>query len=103
MSITIAFVLSFLPYLTVFTWSRLTPGYEPSLLNKSELIAVQLFVRSWLINGSVNPLIYGFLNTEFRQFVKGIFSKICCCCCRKKDNTNTTIVKEPSGMTNSST
>lgn len=103
MSITIAFVLSFLPYLSVFTWSRLTPEYEPSLLNKSELVAVQLFVRSWLINGSVNPLIYGFLNTEFRQFIKGIFSKICCCCCRKKDDSNTTVVKEPSGMTNSST
>ncbi|XP_061183166.1 D(2) dopamine receptor A-like [Saccostrea echinata] len=75
LSITVAFIISFLPYLSLMTWRTLSKDYEPNLLSKSELVAFQIFLRSFLINSAVNPLIYGFLNTEFRNFLKACF---CC-------------------------
>ncbi|XP_062568496.1 D(2)-like dopamine receptor [Saccostrea cucullata] len=77
LSITIAFIVSFLPYLSLMTWRTLSKEFEPNLFSKSELVAFQIFIRSFLINSAVNPLIYGFLNTEFRSFI------IACFCCRK--------------------
>ncbi|XP_061183163.1 cholecystokinin receptor type A-like [Saccostrea echinata] len=77
LSITVAFIVSFLPYLALMTWRTLSKEYEPNLFSKSELVAFQIFIRSFLINSAVNPLIYGFLNTEFRNFV------IACVCCRE--------------------
>lgn len=77
LSITAAFVISFLPYLILMTWRTLSKEYEPNLFSKSEMVAFQIFIRSFLINSAANPLIYGFLNTEFRNFV------IACICCRK--------------------
>lgn len=76
LSITIAFIISFLPYLALMTWRTLSKEYEPNLFNKSEMVAFQIFIRSFLINSAMNPLIYGFLNTEFRNFI------IACVCCR---------------------
>ncbi|XP_062568483.1 D(2)-like dopamine receptor isoform X2 [Saccostrea cucullata] len=81
LSITVAYVISFLPYLCLVTWRTVAKGYEPNLLSKSELVAFQIFMRSFLINNAVNPLIYGFLNTEFRNFIFGCF----CCWARRKN------------------
>jgi hypothetical protein len=77
LSITIAFIISFLPYLSLMTWRTLSKEYEPNLFSKAELVAFQIFIRSFLINSATNPIIYGFLNTEFRNFI------IACVCCRK--------------------
>lgn len=77
LSITVAFIISFLPYLSLMTWRTLSKEYEPNLFSKSEMVAFQIFIRSFLINSAANPLIYGFLNTEFRSFV------IAFVCCRK--------------------
>ncbi|XP_061183164.1 cholecystokinin receptor type A-like [Saccostrea echinata] len=81
LSITVAYVISFLPYLCLVTWRTVAKGYEPNLLSKSELVAFQIFLRSFLINNAVNPLIYGFLNTEFRHFIFACF----CCWARRKN------------------
>ncbi|KAJ8322260.1 hypothetical protein KUTeg_000731 [Tegillarca granosa] len=79
MSITIAFVISFLPYLGLITWRTLVKDYEINLLNKSELVAFQIGIRSFLINSAANPIIYGFLNTEFRHFALSVLCGICGC------------------------
>lgn len=79
MSITIAFIISFLPYLGLVTWRTLAKDYEINLLNKGELVAFQIGIRSFLINSAVNPLIYGFLNTEFRHFALSVLCGICGC------------------------
>jgi hypothetical protein len=87
LSISIAFIVSFLPYLGLVTWRTLAVKYEVDLLSDSGLIAYQIFIRSFLISSAVNPLIYGFLNNEFRQFVTTLCRNCCCCCCCNKKQT----------------
>ena len=77
-AITIAFIVSFLPYLALVTWRTVATEYEVDVLSDPELLAFQIFIRSFLISSAVNPMIYGFLNTEFRKF---ILNRLCCCCC----------------------
>lgn len=84
LSISIAFVVSFLPYLGLVTWRTLAKEHEVHLLSKAAYCTYQIFIRSFLISSALNPLIYGFLNTEFRGFVKTICQKCCCCCCYMK-------------------
>ncbi|KAK3087881.1 hypothetical protein FSP39_011927 [Pinctada imbricata] len=79
LSISVAFIISFLPYLGLITWRTLSKDYEPNLFSESELVAFQIGLRSFLLSSACNPLIYGFLNTEFQSFVLSIF-----CCCKKK-------------------
>ncbi|CAC5377600.1 unnamed protein product [Mytilus coruscus] len=75
-AITIAFIVSFLPYLALVTWRTIATDYEVDVLSDPELLAFQIFIRSFLISSAVNPLIYGFLNSEFRRF---IYQRVCCC------------------------
>lgn len=87
LSISIAFIVSFLPYLGLVTWRTLAEEHEFHLFSDAAYCAYQIFIRSFLISSAVNPLIYGFFNTEFRNFVKTICQKCCCCCCYKKKQT----------------
>ncbi|XP_069106065.1 cholecystokinin receptor type A-like [Argopecten irradians] len=84
-SISVAFVLSFLPYLSLVTWRTLASDYEPNLLSESAMVAFQLFLRSFLISSASNPVIYGFLNTEFKEMALRALRRVCCFCCKKKD------------------
>lgn len=77
-SITLAFVLSFLPYLIISIWRTIHQSYEKNL-SQSQFIAVEMFVRSFLVNSAVNPFIYGVFNTSFREFLRKI-SEVCFCC-----------------------
>ncbi|KAJ8322262.1 hypothetical protein KUTeg_000733 [Tegillarca granosa] len=72
--ITVAFVINFLPYCILSIWMKTTDGRAYHAFTKSELAAFEFGIRSWLINGSINPIIYGFFNTKYRKFV----AKICC-------------------------
>ncbi|OWF49553.1 gastrin/cholecystokinin type B receptor-like [Mizuhopecten yessoensis] len=85
LSISIAFVLSFLPYLSLVTWRTLASDYEPNLLSESAMVAFQLFLRSFLISSASNPVIYGFLNTEFKAMVLRALRRVCCFCCMRKE------------------
>lgn len=75
--ITVAFVVNFLPYCILSIWMKITDGRSYHTFNKSEFAAFEFGVRSWLINGSINPIIYGFFNTKYRKFVARIWCKIC--------------------------
>ncbi|XP_071142951.1 D(2) dopamine receptor-like [Mytilus edulis] len=79
-SISVGFVVSFLPYLGLMTWQTLISQYEVDLMSNLELVLYNIFFRSWLISSVVNPIIYGFFNTEFRSFFfKNIRKCICFC------------------------
>lgn len=79
--ISMAFILSFLPYLGLVTWATLQSKYEGEILSKSELVTFNICLRSWLISSVVNPLIYGFFNTDFRLFVSSLLRNCFCCLC----------------------
>lgn len=95
LSITITFVLTYLPYLGLITWRTLEADRLSEIMTKSELVALELFLRSFLISSIANPFIYGFLNTGFKTFVINIFKKCCWCCSQSKQNVKTFHENDP--------
>ncbi|XP_076084507.1 uncharacterized protein LOC143055262 [Mytilus galloprovincialis] len=79
-SISVGFIVSFLPYIGLMTWQTLISQYEVDLMSNLELVLYNIFFRSWLISSVVNPIIYGFFNTEFMSvFFKNIMKCIFFC------------------------
>ena len=74
--VTIAFIISFLPYLIIVTVRYSNPDI-PTKLNKIEQIFYHVFLRTYFINSMINPFIYGFMNEEFRLKIKDLFCKFC--------------------------
>lgn len=74
--VTIAFVVSFLPYL-IIVMIRYSNTDIPTKLSKVEQILYHVFLRTYFINSMINPFIYGFMNTEFRAKIKALFCKWC--------------------------
>ncbi|XP_021344393.1 alpha-2B adrenergic receptor-like [Mizuhopecten yessoensis] len=101
LSISIAFVLSFLPYLCLVIWSTLFITYDPNEFTPAQLVASELFHRSFLFNCALNPIIYGFLNTEFKKMVFGQCAKLFCCCCKTRHKEGDMAHAELSGLSRS--
>ncbi|XP_059160724.1 muscarinic acetylcholine receptor M3-like [Physella acuta] len=80
-AVTLAYILSFLPYLTVMVLRSVIRDLEENLSPVGEL-AYKLCVKSFFINNAINPLIYSFLNQTFRQDAKLMLSK----CCGRRNN-----------------
>lgn len=74
--VTMAFIISFLPYLIIVTLRSSNPNI-PNNLNKASQIAYHLFLRGYFINSVINPFIYGFMNEEFRLKLRSLFCKYC--------------------------
>ncbi|XP_060569370.1 uncharacterized protein LOC132727801 [Ruditapes philippinarum] len=74
--VTIAFVVSFLPYLVIVTL-RYSNTDIPTKLSKVEQIFYNVFLRTYFVNSMINPFIYGFMNTEFRAKIKQMFCAFC--------------------------
>ncbi|KAL4217729.1 hypothetical protein ACF0H5_022470 [Mactra antiquata] len=86
--VTIAFMLSFTPFLVILI-IRYTNSQYLSSLNTSGQIAYHVFLRTYFINSMVNPLIYGFMNASFRKMVKQLCINIFCSkCCKKQSRSN---------------
>lgn len=77
-TITATFISTFLPHLSLITWRTLTKGYEGVMFSGAKLVFYQLFIRSQLFSSAFNPIIYGFLNAQFRHVVGDRFTDICC-------------------------
>jgi len=78
--ISVGFIISFLPYLCLITWRTLSPGYEPNMVSDSAHVAFQIFLRSFLFSSVCNPIIYGFLNSDFKNMITSNIKRLCCCC-----------------------
>ncbi|XP_076082755.1 uncharacterized protein LOC143053854 [Mytilus galloprovincialis] len=87
-SVSLAFILSFLPYLALMTWRTLVPQHEGNLMTKDQLVAYNIFLRSWIISSVVNPLIYGFFNADFSSFVFRRLKRCLFCGNKQKYETN---------------
>jgi len=74
--ITVTFLLSFIPYLSLTVWRAIEVRHEWLFLSDSALVAFNIGLRSHLLNSCFNPFIYGIFNGKFRQFYFGW-------CCRK--------------------
>lgn len=78
-SVTLAFIVSYLPYLTIMAIRTLMSDFESELSTAAD-IAIKFCAKSYLINNAINPLIYCFLNKKFRAEVRKIFNS----CCNKR-------------------
>lgn len=90
-AVTLAYILSFLPYLVVMILRSTIKDFEGRLSPMGE-VAYKFCVKSFFINNAINPLIYSFLNAGFRKDARQALKKMvhncvcrcfCCgsCCC----------------------
>lgn len=81
--VTLAFILSFVPYLIIATLRSIDPKAYFRLTN-AEKAVYMLFLRSYLLQSAVNPIIYSFVNKQFRVeckiLIRHIFCKFLCLC-----------------------
>lgn len=78
-AVTIVFMLTFAPYCVIAILRNVSGADFYTNLSNTEKAVYQLFLRSYLLSSSVNPLIYCFLSRKFRQDVKGMLLKTVRC------------------------
>ncbi|XP_062572473.1 neuromedin-U receptor 2-like [Saccostrea cucullata] len=76
-AITVAFIVSYLPFLVVRVTRNIKKDFEKTLSSSTEVV-YKFCLKSYFINDAINPVIYSFLNAAFRQEVVRRF--ICKAC-----------------------
>lgn len=76
MVITVLFILAYAPRVTIMLLETLDLHFWDR--SNSEIAGFLFLYRLYILNHVLNPFIYGFFDTRFRQEVKNVF-----CCCRK--------------------
>lgn len=74
--VTLIFVLSFVPYLAIATIRYVRPMHLKTL----PPTVYHFILRSYLLNSAANPIVYCFLNRQFRNKVKMFFKTLFCRC-----------------------
>lgn len=69
--VTVVFIISFLPYLSLTVWRVKEGKHEAEFLSGAGLVGFKIGSRSFLLNSTLNPWIYGIFNTNFRRFFFG--------------------------------
>lgn len=72
--ITVAYVISFLPFYVIAILRQTSQNYV-SQLQGSGYILYLLFLRSYLLSSAINPIIYSFCNAQFRTLCIGMFKR----------------------------
>ncbi|XP_050397486.1 orexin receptor type 2 [Patella vulgata] len=86
-AVTLAYILSFLPYLIVMVLRSVLKDFESGLDDIGEVI-YKFCVKSFFINNAINPIIYSFLNASFRKDAKQLLRRTAqaCYCCRRSEH-----------------
>lgn len=75
--VTFSYVMTFLPFVVIAIHRSIHPSFYPTLTDSAKM-AYQVFLRSYLLNCCINPIIYSFLNTEFRKRCASLFKQGVC-------------------------
>ncbi|KAK7479094.1 hypothetical protein BaRGS_00029686 [Batillaria attramentaria] len=78
-SVTLVFVISFLPYLALMFVRAVIKDFDYTLHTPAQLNFYNIFIRFYLLNSAANPVIYGVLNEKFRKECWALCNRICCC------------------------
>lgn len=73
--ISLAFVLSYLPMLALLLLRSVDPKFETGLTDAGRA-AYKFFLRSYFLNCSINPFIYGLSDSRFRANCKDVLGKL---------------------------
>jgi len=69
--VTVVFIVSFLPYLSLAAWRSFEGRHGALFLSDEGLVAYTIGFSSYLLNSSLNPFVYGIFNRKFRRFYFG--------------------------------
>ncbi|KAL3892231.1 hypothetical protein ACJMK2_004459 [Sinanodonta woodiana] len=85
-AVTVAYIISYLPFLVVMVLRSIKTDFMAKLSPTEEVI-YKFCVKSYFINNAINPLIYSFLNMNFRKDVRSVINRVCatCCWCRRSE------------------
>ena len=72
--ITLAYIISFLPY---YTLAIIRQANARFVMNLSDVgyMTYHVFLRSYQLSSAINPIIYSFCNAQFRSFVLDLFRR----------------------------
>ena len=80
-SVSLMFALSFIPHLVLMIITAKSKTFLDSL-DRTEIMVYQVFLRIFILNNMVNPIIYIFCDSKFRRecknVIKCIWRKLCC-------------------------
>ncbi|KAK7101649.1 hypothetical protein V1264_019997 [Littorina saxatilis] len=82
-AVTVAFVLSFFPALTVMVVRTVVKDFDETQ-SMASLAATKIFSKFNFINNAINPIIYSFLNVNFRRQACKAVEKLLCCFRRRR-------------------
>lgn len=68
-SITVLFMISYVPVFVVIIWRQFLGKYHMLSLGRSGILAFSFATTSFLINSAANPWLYGILCSDFRQYI----------------------------------
>ena len=75
-SITVAYAVSFFPTLLVGVTSYF---FHDAVLTPVQEAIISFLYRSWILNGALNPAVYGFCNKKFRGELLKVFKNMSPC------------------------
>ncbi|XP_067664545.1 G-protein coupled receptor 84-like [Haliotis asinina] len=76
-AITMVYILSFLPFLIIGIIRLQIGARFYKNLSGPEEVAVNIFLRSYLVNNCANPIVYGLCNSQFRKEFTDLFRFRC--------------------------
>lgn len=74
-SVTVLFMVSFVPYTVLMTIRNFDSGYYNRLSDLEKAI-YQFFIRSYFLSNALNPLIYGYISEHFRTESKSVLKTL---------------------------
>ena len=72
--ITLAYIISFLPYYTLAIVRQANVRFVKNLSDVGYM-TYHVFLRSYQLSSAINPIIYSFCNAQFRSFVLDLFRR----------------------------
>lgn len=78
--VTVVFIVSYIPHTTIVILRSLRGKEFYIGLSDTGKVVYQLLLRSYFLNCVLNPVVYCFVNKQFRKECKNVFSKIFCSC-----------------------
>ncbi|XP_069118390.1 probable G-protein coupled receptor No18 [Argopecten irradians] len=76
--VTLMYIVSFLPFLGIAIHRSINPMAFARQQKVNEMV-YHVFLRSYLLNCAINPIIYSFCNDIFRKECVSLFKRIFCC------------------------
>lgn len=76
-SVTVLFIISFVPYTALMTIRNFDSEYYNRLSASGKSI-YQFFIRSYFLSNALNPLIYGYISEHFRTECKSVLKNMLC-------------------------